>query len=275
MDFDSLHEKYPRLIVCDISGYGEGGPLSDRKAYDLLIQAAAGLISVTGTPDQPARVGISIADIAAGMYAYSGILSALLQRARTGRGLRVEVSMLEALAEWMSYPLNFAHYGGTAPARSGLTHPSIAPYGQYTAGDGQSLIFGLQNDREWHSFCAHVLQQPALAQDARFATNLQRVAHRKELDAVIASVLAYLSREQAMQRLDAGGIANAPLNGMHAVWNHPQLQARQRWREVATPAGSIQALLPPATLSDAEAAMGAVPALGEHTQALWEEFGGR
>ena len=209
MDFDSLHEKYPRLIVCDISGYGEGGPLSDKKAYDLLIQAAAGLISVTGTPDQPARVGISIADIAAGMYAYSGMLSALLQRARTGRGLRVEVSMLEALAEWMAYPLNFAHYGGTAPARSGLTHPSIAPYGQYTAGDGQSLIFGLQNDREWHSFCTHVRQ------------------------------------------------------------------ARERWREVATPTGSIQALLPPATLSDAEAAMGAVPALGEHTQALWEEFGGR
>ncbi|MFD2319000.1 CaiB/BaiF CoA transferase family protein [Delftia deserti] len=275
MDFGSLHEKYPRLIVCDISGYGEGGPLSDKKAYDLLIQAAAGLISVTGTPDQPARVGISIADIAAGMYAYSGILSALLQRARTGRGLRVEVSMLEALAEWMSYPLNFAHYGGTAPARSGLTHPSIAPYGQYTAGDGRSLIFGLQNDREWHSFCTHVLQQPALAQDACFATNLQRVAHRAELDAVIASVLAHLSREQAMQRLDAGGIANAPLNDMHAVWNHPQLQARQRWREVATPAGCIQALLPPATLSDAEAAMGAVPALGEHTQALWEEFGGQ
>ncbi len=275
MDFDSLHEKYPRLIVCDISGYGEGGPLSDKKAYDLLIQAVAGLISVTGTPDQPARVGISIADIAAAMYAYSGILSALLQRARTGRGLRVEVSMLEALAEWMSYPLNFAHYGGTAPARSGLTHPSIAPYGQYTAGDGQSLIFGLQNDREWHSFCIHVLQQPALAQDARFATNLQRVAHRAELDAVIASVLAHLSREQAMQRLDAGGIANAPLNDMHAVWNHPQLQARQRWREVATPAGNIQALLPPATLSDVEAAMGAVPALGEHTQALWDEFGGQ
>lgn len=275
MDFESLHEKYPRLIVCDISGYGEGGPLSDKKAYDLLIQAAAGLISVTGTPDQPARVGISIADIAAGMYAYSGILSALLQRARTGQGLRVEVSMLEALAEWMSYPLNFAHYGGAAPARSGLTHPSIAPYGQYTAGDGQSLIFGLQNDREWHSFCTRVLQQPALAQDARFATNLQRVAHRKELDAVIASVLAHLNREQTMQRLDAGGIANAPLNGMHEVWSHPQLQARGRWREVATPAGSIQALLPPATLSDAEAAMGAVPALGEHTQALWEEFGGR
>ncbi len=275
LSYAALRERFPRLIVCDISGYGADGPYRDKKAYDLLIQAAAGLISVTGTPDQPARVGISIADIAAGMYAYSGILSALLQRARTGRGLRVEVSMLEALAEWMSYPLNFANYGGTAPARSGLTHPSIAPYGQYTAGDGQSLIFGLQNDREWHSFCIHVLQQPALAQDARFATNLQRVAHRKELDAVIASVLAHLSREQAMQRLDAGGIANAPLNDMHAVWNHPQLKARQRWREVATPAGSIQALLPPATLSDAEAVMGAVPALGEHTQALWEEFGGR
>ncbi len=275
LDFESLHPKYPRLIVCDISGYGEGGPLSEQKAYDLLIQAAAGLISVTGSPQQPVRVGISIADIAAGMYAYSGILSALLQRGRTGRGLRVEVSMLEALAEWMSYPLNFSHYGGAAPARSGLTHPSIAPYGQYAVGDGQSLIFGLQNDREWHSFCIHVLRQPELAQDARFASNLQRVAHRAELDALIASVLAPLGLEQAMQRLDEGGIANAPLNDMHAVWSHPQLQARARWREVATPGASIQALLPPATLSDAEAAMGAVPALGEHTQMLWEEFGGQ
>lgn len=273
LDFDSLHAQYPRLIVCDVSGYGEGGPYSNQKAYDLLIQAASGLISVTGTPELPARTGISIADISAGMYAYSGILSALLQRSHSGQGMQVDVTMLESLTEWMSYPLNFSHYGGKPPVRSGLTHPTIAPYGQYRAGDGKSVIFGLQNDREWADFCRTVLQQPDLAEDPRFSKNMLRVQNRAELDALIQNCFAPLSREQVLERLNAGGIANAPLNEPDDVWAHPQLQARERWREVTTPAGPIQALLPPATLSGVEAVMGAVPALGEHTQAILQELG--
>lgn len=273
LDYDSLREKYPRLIVCAISGYGEGGPYSEKKAYDLLVQAASGLISVTGTPDEPARTGISIADISAGMYAYSGILSALLQRGLTGQGMRVEVSMLEALTEWMSYPLNFSRYGGNSPVRSGLTHPTIAPYGQYRAGDGKSVIFGLQNDREWADFCSAVLQRPDMVDDPRFITNVQRVRNRAELDAILQECFIPLSCEQLLQRLDQGGIANAPLADPHDVWAHPQFRARGRWREVITPQGTIQALLPPATLSGTEAAMGAVPALGEHTDAILKELG--
>ncbi|CAG9168864.1 Acetyl-CoA:oxalate CoA-transferase [Cupriavidus laharis] len=265
LDYDALHADFPSLIVCDISGYGDQGPYREKKAYDLLIQAAAGLISVTGTEAEPSRAGISIADIAAGMYAYSGILSALLARARTGKGQRVEVTMLEALSEWMSYPLNFAHYGGTPPARTGLAHPAIAPYGQYRAGDGGSVIFGLQNDREWQCFCHEVLGAAALAADERFATNLQRVANRAALDAEIGACLAHMTRPELIERLDRGGIANAPLNDMHEVWAHPQFAARNRWREVATPAGPVQALLPPATLSRTPACMGSVPALGEHS----------
>ncbi len=273
LDFETLHEKFPRLIVCDVSGYGDNGPYSNKKAYDLLIQAASGLISVTGTPEQPARTGISIADISAGMYAYSGILSALIQRGRTGQGVRVEVTMLESLAEWMSYPLNFAHYGGNPPPRSGLTHPTIAPYGQYTTGDGKSIIFGLQNDREWRSFCEFVLQQPDLASDPRFAKNVSRVENRQALDEVLSSCFDTLTREALVTRLDAGDIANAPLNDAHDLWQHPQLQARNRWKDVVTEAGTIQALLPPATLSSGEALMGAVPSLGEHTDAILAELG--
>ena len=273
LDFETLHAQYPRLIVCDVSGYGEGGPYSDKKAYDLLIQAASGLISVTGTADAPARTGISIADISAGMYAYSGILAALLQRGQTGVGTRVEVTMLESLTEWMSYPLNFSHYGGQPPQRSGLTHPTIAPYGQYRAGDGKSVIFGLQNDREWADFCNTVLQRPDLVGDARFAKNVLRVQNRAELDSVLATCFAPLSREQLLQRLDEGGIANAPLAEPDDVWAHPQLQARQRWREVQTPHGAVQALVPPASLQGTEPVMGAVPALGEHTDAILQELG--
>ncbi|MFD4838991.1 CaiB/BaiF CoA transferase family protein [Achromobacter sp. NPDC058515] len=273
LDFPALHAQFPKLIVCDISGYGDSGPFHRKKAYDLLIQAAAGLISVTGAPDAPARTGISIADISAGMYAYSGVLTALLQRARTGAGLRVEVTMLEALAEWMSYPLNFAHYGGSPPARNGVAHPAIAPYGQYQAGDGKDIIFGLQNDREWARFCEDVLRDPAVAGDERFSSNVLRVANRQALDALIAECFAPLTREEVLRRLDEGGIANSALNSMHEVWEHPQLAARSRWRDVATPAGPIRALLPPATLSGTEAAMGDVPALGQHTGAILAELG--
>ena len=273
LDFASLHRQHPRLIVCDISGYGEGGPLSNKKAYDLLIQAASGLISLTGTPELPVRTGISIADIAAGMYAYSGILAALLRRATTGEGSRVEVAMLEALTEWVSFALNFAHYGGTPPERMGTTHPAIAPYGKYQTGDGRHLIFGMQNDREWAVFCAEVLMQPDLAHDPRFATNVKRVSNRLALDAEIHAVLSTLTQSEAQARLDQADIANSPLNGMADVWQHPQLAARQRWRTVSTPQGEIQALLPPVTISGMEAAMGAVPSLGQHTEAIRQEFG--
>ena len=273
LDFESLHAVFPQLIVCDISGYGDIGDYRDKKAYDLLIQAASGLISVTGTPQQPARTGISIADISAGMYAYSGILSALIQRGRLGKGLRVEVTMLEALTEWMTYPLNFAHYGGAAPARNGVAHPAIAPYGQYSAGDGKSVIFGLQNDREWQRFCIDVLEMPEIGEDPRFVSNLKRVENRQALDTLITQRFAGLTREEVLARLDKGGIANSPLNTMHDVWNHPQFHARDRWREVTTPEGTIHALLPPATLSGMEAAMGAVPSVGQHTQSILRELG--
>lgn len=273
LDFESLHALFPKLIVCDVSGYGDNGEYRDKKAYDLLIQAAAGLISVTGTPEHPARTGISIADISAGMYAYSGILSALIQRGRQGQGLRVEVTMLEALTEWMTYPLNFAHYGGAAPARNGVAHPAIAPYGQYSAGDGKSVIFGLQNDREWQRFCLDVLESSEIGNDPRFASNLKRVENRQALDALITHRFCTLTRDEVLARLDKGGIANSPLNSMHEVWDHPQFTARDRWRDVATPEGAIRALLPPATLSGIETAMGAVPAVGQHTQAILRELG--
>ncbi|PND35883.1 hypothetical protein C1I89_00280 [Achromobacter pulmonis] len=222
---------------------------------------------------RPARAQPRSAGRAHRAVAYSGILSALIQRSRTGAGLRVEVTMLEALTEWTAYALNFAHYGGTPPARNGVAHPAIAPYGQYLAGDGKPVIFGLQNDREWRSFCAEVLQDPALADDERYATNVQRVRNREALDARIARCFAPLSHEEVLARLDRGGIANSALNTMHEVWDHPQFAARGRWREVATPGGPIQALLPPATLSGAAAAMGAVPALGQHTAAILAELG--
>ena len=272
LNFETLHATHKKLIVCDISGYGEGGPLSDKKAYDLLIQAASGLISLTGTPEMPVRTGISIADIAAGMYAYSGILAALLRRATTGEGSRVEVAMLEAMTEWVSFGLNFAHYGGTAPVRMGTTHPAIAPYGKYQTGDGKHIIFGMQNDREWAVFCEKVLRLPQTTHDPRFATNVLRVENRVALDEVIHGVLAQMTQDDMQARLDAADIANAPLNGMAEVWAHPQFAARGRWRTVGTPGGDIQALLPPATLSGMEAVMGDVPALGQHTQAIRREF---
>ncbi len=273
LDFDSLYPRYGKLIVCDISGYGDAGPYRDKKAYDLLIQAAAGLIGITGSADEPSRAGISIADIAAGMYAYTGILSALLQRARTGAGLRVEVTMLEALTEWMNYALYFGHYGGTPPARFGATHPAIAPYGVHRTGDGGSVIFGLQNEREWQTFCEKVLVQPELLKDERFGSNSSRVRNRAVLTALIESRFASMTVAEVEALLDAAQIANAPMNDIEAVWNHPQLAARARWREVGCPGGPIGALLPPANLSGVEPVMGDVPALGAHSASILSELG--
>jgi len=273
ISFDALAPKHPRLVVCDLSGYGDTGPLRDKKAYDLLIQAESGLIATTGSPDTPSRAGASIADISAGMYAYSGILTALLQRCRTDRGARVEISMLEALGEWMMQPVYLGHYGGKPPQRQGATHPIIAPYGPHRAGDGKEVIFGLQNEREWQTFCEKVLGKPEVAADERFNSNAKRVAARAELTVLIEMEFAALTADQAVERLDAAGIANGRLSDMDGVWNHEQLRARGRWVPVNTEKGRIEALLPPANVSGVEPVMGDVPALGQHTEAVLAELG--
>jgi itaconate CoA-transferase len=270
---ESLLPKYSRLIVCDVSGYGDNGPYASKKAYDLLVQAEAGVMSVTGTADTPSKVGISIADIATGMYAYSGILSALYQREKSGKGTRIEVTMLEALAEWMGYPLYYTHFGGTAPARTGPNHATIVPYGRYETGDGKSIMLGLQNEREWAVFCEKVLLQPKLAQDPRYDSNSKRAAKRSEINALITEVFATLTTKQVIERLDASGIANARINTPDEVWEHPQLKARDRWREMDSPVGLLATLLPPVTMPDFEPRIDAVPALGEHTERILSELG--
>jgi len=273
LGYEALSERYPKLIVCDISGYGDDGPYRERKAYDLLIQSESGFLSITGSPGEPAKAGCSIADIAAGMYAYSNILSALLMRGRTGRGCRIDVSMLESMVEWMGYPLYYAIDGQSPPPLAGASHATIYPYGPFPAGDGKSVMLGLQNDREWKLFCEHVLLQPELATDARFAANSQRSARRMELRELIVAAFAKLTAAQVIERLERAGIANAQMNTMADVWAHPQLRARERWREVETPAGTIPALLPPGAPSAFNARMDAVPALGEHTEAILRELG--
>ena len=270
---DDLMSENPRLIVCDISGYGDSGPYAAKKAYDLLVQSEAGVLSVTGTADTPSKVGISIADIATGMYAYSGILTALLQREKTGRGDRIEVTMLEALGEWMGYPLYYAHFSGAAPPRTGPDHATIVPYGRYLTGDGKSIMLGVQNDREWASFCDKVLEQPALASDARFNSNTKRNERRAEIMAIIDKVFSTLTTEQLVAKLDAAGIANAHLNSPEEVWRHEQLKARDRWRDMGSPKGKLPALLPPATHESFEAHLGAVPEIGEHTESILLELG--
>jgi itaconate CoA-transferase len=279
LSYDALQERHPRLIVCDISGYGDDparpGPYRDKKAYDLLIQSEAGFLSVTGTPEEPVKAGNSIADIAAGMYAYSNILAALLQRGQTGRGCRIDLSMLESMAEWMSFPMYYAFEGAAAPPRSGAAHATIYPYGPFPAGDGKVVMLGLQNEREWVAFCDKVLLKPELAVDERFASNARRTVARQELRALIVEAFSGMSSEQVIARLDQAQIANAHVNDMQAVWQHPQLQARERWGLVETPAGVVPALLPAgAAVDDPQPArMDPVPALGQHTDAILAELG--
>lgn len=273
LSFAALHETHPRLIVCDISGYGDSGPYRDKKAYDLLIQSESGFLSVTGTPDEPAKAGCSIADISAGMYAYSNILAALIQRGWTGEGSRIEVSMLEAMAEWMSYPLYYAYDGASPPPRSGAAHATIFPYGPFAAGDGKVVMLGLQNEREWAVFCEQVLLQPELAADPRYASSSKRTAARGELGALIEQAFAGLTAEQVEARLDAAGIANARVNDLRDLWQHPQLRARDRWVEIDSPAGPLPALLPPGLPDSVPARMGAIPGLGQHTQGILSELG--
>ncbi|WP_027816505.1 CaiB/BaiF CoA transferase family protein [Paraburkholderia bannensis] len=273
LDYEALRERYPRLIVCDISGYGSDGPYRDKKAYDLLIQSESGFLSVTGTPDEPAKAGCSIADISAGMYAYSSILAALIERGKTGRGKCIDVSMLESMVEWMSFPLYYAFDGQTPPQPNGAAHATIYPYGPFKAGDGKSVMLGLQNEREWKQFCDTVLRQPELAADERFSTNSRRVAHREALGKLIEDEFARLTAHDVVERLEAAKIANAHINDMQAVWAHEQLAARQRWTQVGTPAGKIPALLPPGMTQADDPRMDPVPALGEHTDAILKELG--
>ncbi len=270
---DALTKQHRRIIVCNISGYGPDGPYSQKKAYDLLIQCESGVVSVTGTPDTPSKAGISIADIAAGMYGFTGILTALYQRERTGKGAAFDVSMFEALGEWMGYPAYFAAYGGKPPPRTGAAHATIHPYGPFPAGDGKTVFFGIQNEREWASFCAIVCERPELAGDARFNSNSQRDANREALTKIIENVFARLTAEEITARLDAAQIANSRLNDMQAFWNHPQLTARGRWREVESPGGCIQALLPPVNLDSEEPRMDPIPSVGQHTRAILSELG--
>jgi itaconate CoA-transferase len=273
LSYEALHEQYPQLIVCDISGYGEDGPYRDKKAYDLLIQSEAGFLSVTGSPEAPAKAGCSIADIAAGMYAYSNILTALIQRGKTGTGRHIDISMLESMAEWMGFPLYYAFDGAAPPPRAGAAHATIYPYGPFATGDGKTVMLGLQNEREWVVFCDKVLQQPALAQDERFDANAKRSAARPALQQIIETAFASLSAGQLIARLEAAQIANAQVNTMADVWTHPQLAARQRWVEVDSPAGLIPALLPPGAPDAAHARMDAIPAVGQHSEAILRELG--
>ncbi|WP_318835247.1 CaiB/BaiF CoA transferase family protein [Burkholderia cepacia] len=273
LSFDALHAKYPRLIVCDISGYGGDGPYRNKKAYDLLIQSEAAFLSITGTPDEPCKAGNSIADIAAGMYAYTGILSALLQRGVTGKGSHVEISMLEALAEWMGFPMYYAYDGQQPPGRNGAAHATIYPYGPFTAGDGRVVMLGLQNEREWKVFCDIVLRRPDLATDPRFDANVRRSENRASLKAVIEQVFADLTAQDVITRLDEAQIANAAVSQVGDLWTHPQLHARGRFRTVGSPAGELQALLPPATIDSFDVRMDPVPALGEHSAAILRELG--
>ncbi|MCL1961052.1 MAG: CoA transferase [Desulfovibrionaceae bacterium] len=277
LSHQALAPAHPKLIVCDISGYGDDperpGPYRDKKAYDLLIQSESGFLSVTGTPEEMAKAGNSIADISAGMVAYSNILAALLQRGKTGQGCRIDVSMLESMAEWMSFPLYYTIDGAPPPPRAGAAHATIYPYGPFPAGDGKTVMLGLQNEREWQAFCAKVLEQPELASDPRFVSNTLRTAAREALRALIVEAFKPFTAAQIAQRLEAAQIANAQARVMQDVWAHPQLAARERWTQVDTSAGAIPALLPPGIPAAWQPRMDAVPALGQHTDAILAECG--
>ena len=268
-----LRERYPRLITCAVSGYGSSGPYAQKKAYDMLVQAETAVVSITGTPDTPSRVGISVADIAAGMYAYSGILTALLARTSTGQGTAIEVSLFDALGEWMSAPAYYSAYGGVEPPRSGAAHATIAPYELFAAADGMEIYLAIQNPREWRRFCEQVLGRPALADDPRFATNATRVEHRDALHALIAEVFASSPGAELMRRLEAAGIAFARRNSVREFLDHPQLAARDRWCNVGSPAGTVRALRPPVQMHGVGTVMGDIPSLGQHSEQILEELG--
>lgn len=275
LSFEALQARFPQLIVCDISGYGEGGPYEKKKAYDLLIQSEGGFLSVTGGPgeDEMAKAGCSIADIAAGMYAYTGILSALMLREKTGVGSRIDVTMLESLVEWMGYPMYYAYNGAPPPARAGASHATIYPYGPFPTGGGGTVMLGLQNEREWALFCEKVLLDPSLATDERFSANFKRSENREALRQIIVDGFAALSVDEVVERLENAQIANARVNDMQGVWDHPQLKARDRWREVDSPSGKLPSLLPPGHNTAFTPRMDGVPGLGQHTGGILSELG--
>ncbi|MDA7429280.1 CaiB/BaiF CoA-transferase family protein [Primorskyibacter aestuariivivens] len=273
LDAGALHADHPGLILCNISGYGPDGPHRDRKAYDLLIQAEAGFLSITGTPETPAKGGISAADIAAGMYAYSNILAALIERGQTGKGRNVNISMLEALAEWMGYPMYYATDGAPPPERAGASHATIFPYGPFATGDGGTVILGLQNEREWAVFCKSVLKQPDLTSNASFASNAARSENRAALTALIEAGFADLGADDVLARLDDAGIANARMNDMAGLWAHEQLAARNRWQMVDSPTGALPALLPPGLDAEDHPKMAGIPTLGADTDAILQSLG--
>jgi len=275
MGFDpnELTEKHPELIVCSLSGYGKGGPYEMKKAYDLLVQCEAGLVSITGSEEIPSKAGISIADIAAGMYAYTGVLTALLNRGKTGKGTVLEISMLEALGEWMGYPSYYAAYGGEEPRRAGASHSTIYPYGPFICGDGKTVFIGLQNEREWESFCLRILEQPELTNDLKFDSNYKRSENREELKMIIEKSFKSKTSDEVIEKVEEAKIANARLNTMKDFFEHPQLTARNRWQYVKTPAGEVAALKPPVTMKNAQSVMKPIPALGEHTESILKEIG--
>jgi itaconate CoA-transferase len=268
---ETLRKKYPRLITCSLTGYGSSGPYASKKAYDLLVQGEVGLLSITGTRDTPSKAGVSIADTAGGMYACSGILTALIQRARTGEGSAIEVSLFDALGEWMGYPMYYT-MGGSPPPRTGASHATIAPYGPYETKDG-TVIFGVHNNREWAAFCSLVLERPELAEDPRFQSNKLRVEYRVAMDSSIQDVVRRLTAAEVIARLDRAGIANARINSMPQFIDHPQLAARNNWRRVDSPVGPLPALIPPVRIGGVEPIMGAIPALGQHSEAILAELG--
>lgn len=273
LDTATLAERWPRLVSCELSGYGRGGPYDGKRAYDLLVQGEVGIASITGTPDRGVRIGLSIADIAAGMYGLTSILAALLARTQSQRGARLETTLLESLTEWTSPALYQSLHGGTAPARVADSHPSLYPYGRFRCGDGGELNIGVQNDREWARLCSEVLGRPDLATDARVARNTGRSRHRELVDEVVSAALARLTVAEVVERLERAGIAYGMANDMDDLAAHPQLAGRDRWRDVSTPAGANRALLPPIALPDGEAPMGPVPAVGQHTDDVLQELG--
>ncbi|MBI1396658.1 MAG: CoA transferase [Betaproteobacteria bacterium] len=271
--YEALSPNYPRLIVCDISGYGADGPYRDKKAYDLLVQSESGLLSITGTPDSPAKAGCSIVDISAGMYAFTNILAAIIQRGKTGRGTRIDISMLESMGEWMSFPLYYAYDGQTPPVRAGASHATIYPYGPFPAGDGKVVMLGLQNEREWAIFCDQVLGMPELRTDPRFNTGTKRSEAREVLRQIIVGRFSAMTAAQVVELLDRAQIGNARMNEMADVWAHPQLDARHRWVEVDSPVGKVRAMLPPGVPADFEPRMDAIPGVGQHSEAILSELG--
>ncbi len=273
LDFEQLHAQYEQLIFCNISGYGEGGPYEKKKAYDLLVQAEAGFLSITGTGNEIVKSGISIADIAAGMQAQAAILAALIQRSKTNKGSSIDISMLEAMVEWMGFPLNYAYDGAAPPQRTGADHASIYPYGAFLTMDKKVIMLGLQNEREWFAFCVGVLKAPELTNDARFAKNAARSVNRDALKEIIEQKFSTLTAGEVTDKLDQAQIAFANVNDMPAVWDHPQLQALNRLIDTETPEGTVKSFLPPGNNNSYEPTLGAVPALGEHTEEILSDLG--